>query len=853
MPVTSTIIKESFLGNGDASTPYTFTFTYDDGNDIKVLIDGVATTAFTHSGNDIRTDVAVPNTSTVTIYRETPKIQTQPFPSNTTPAAEDVRAGFDKLTLIAQEQQEQLDRSVKSSIDTPFVNSSTLGLDSTGNFVSRTAAEESTHLGIGASVAAAQVFAHTAEEQAGFAHDERVLAEAAATAATAAQSLSSATLLDLSTRSFPKVRIAAEVLGTISSDVTLTFPGGGSITFKASARPYTEPNSINAEGTPLAVNYLGDIVDAVNGNAIDFDSGVKHGLDPILTVSNYTPIPDWTAEFPVINGVLNTTHVDLTYYGAEDVTFTVPSPFVVIDGADLKPPANLPFSRGNTFAAPTFTSDPSDNANRVATTAVLQTMLDAGKSIRIPDGVYRLNPLTIKYKGTVIQGESIGGVWLDFSNIPADGRAFTLYEDPGDLTNRMPGGANTSNNYGTLADVFVTGPGKATTSVGFWTMPASESPTDPTTGWQGDAITFRNCWFQNFGIGMHWNNPNKYFLENCLFKSCTTGLRMDRAGTATNNTLLLHHVHVTACDTGIHGIGADAMITLGDASAVGILILQAGGRLQITSGQLEGCQTVLDMTDATASISHSSLLSTKDHIPIVARDKSVVKVEDLKVIFSGVAPIDTPLVHLVDSNCSAWGAASYSQLKFSDYRGNDYQVLLWDGSRTMLNAFPVKASGSNAPSLDEDSRGLIWQTIDGPSDQGDDIKTLINSGITTLESNDPYVQMSLTRPNHLTVTRTGTGNNPQTINGVERYVLQGGSLIKALTVRLPRSDVAGVALNNTHVVTIVDTDRNASANNITFESHPSDPASPPIVGSDTLNVNGGCATFLCDGVKWYRL
>jgi hypothetical protein len=148
-----------------------------------VLIDGVATTAFTHSGNDIRTDVAVPNTSTVTIYRETPKIQTQPFPSNTTPAAEDVRAGFDKLTLIAQEQQEQLDRSIKSAIDTPFVNSSTIGLDSTGNFVSRTASEEATHLGIGASVAAAKVFADSAEEQSGFAHDERVLAEAAAAAA----------------------------------------------------------------------------------------------------------------------------------------------------------------------------------------------------------------------------------------------------------------------------------------------------------------------------------------------------------------------------------------------------------------------------------------------------------------------------------------------------------------------------------------------------------------------------------------------------------------------------------------------------------------------------------------------
>jgi hypothetical protein len=104
------------------------------------------------------------------------------------------------------------------------------------------------------------------------------------------------------------------------------------------------------------------------------------------------------------------------------------------------------------------------------------------------------------------------------------------------------------------------------------------------------------------------------------------------------------------------------------------------------------------------------------------------------------------------------------------------------------------------------------------------------------------------------VTRTGTGNNPQSINGIERYVLQGGSDLKALTVRLPLISVSGASTNNSHVVTIIDTGDNASVNTITFESHPTDTtAGRTITGGNTLTVDGGNATFMTNGTGWFRL
>ena len=190
MPVTTIIRSVTYSGNGSTSTPYTVTFPYDAAADVKLLIDGVASTAFTLSGDELRTDEAVDAGSSLVIYRDTPLTQEQTFPSNTTPAAENVRAAVDKLTLIAQERNEEIGRSIKPPIGSSFANNTTLGVDASGNPVARTAEEESTHLGIGASVtaaaasaAAAQASAITAEEQSSLANLEAVAAAASAVSA----------------------------------------------------------------------------------------------------------------------------------------------------------------------------------------------------------------------------------------------------------------------------------------------------------------------------------------------------------------------------------------------------------------------------------------------------------------------------------------------------------------------------------------------------------------------------------------------------------------------------------------------------------------------------------------------
>lgn len=172
MPVTTIIRSVTYSGNGSTSTPYTVTFPYDDADDVKLLIDGVASTAFTLSGDELRTDEAVDAGSSLVIYRDTPITQEQTFPSNTTPAAENVRAAVDKLTLIAQEQEEEIDRSIKTPIGTSFLSGTTLGVDASGDPVARTPLEQNAHQGItgkeeaAASAAAAAKSAENAAESA---------------------------------------------------------------------------------------------------------------------------------------------------------------------------------------------------------------------------------------------------------------------------------------------------------------------------------------------------------------------------------------------------------------------------------------------------------------------------------------------------------------------------------------------------------------------------------------------------------------------------------------------------------------------------------------------------------------
>lgn len=347
MPVTVTETVATYAGNESTTTPYPITIPRDRDEDLKLKVNGVDNTNFTISPDGFRTGLAYASTVALVLYRETPRTQIQPFPPNTTPAAEDIREGLDKLTMVVQEVDEAFSRTLKTEIGAPFVNDSTLGIDVNGTPVSRTLQEQVDYLTIGPQVAAAETAATTATSSA----SEAVVAK---DEAVSAQELSASTLLDLATRSFPRVRLSGLAFGdNITTDVTISFSGGGSITFKNSARPYSEPNAINAVGA-TAKELIPDIVAVLNGNVIDYDSSYEYGIDPSTTVSNYTPIIGWGAEYPQFVPTTSNQVADLIYYGGGDTTFSVPSPFIILGRAELEPPASLPFiNSANTVELPT--------------------------------------------------------------------------------------------------------------------------------------------------------------------------------------------------------------------------------------------------------------------------------------------------------------------------------------------------------------------------------------------------------------------------------------------------------------------------------------------------------------------
>lgn len=101
--ITSTIILETFDGNGSTVTPYPIAIQRERDEDLFVMVDGEPIEDFTIAEDGMRTGDAVAPGTEVVIYRSTPQTQTNPFPANTTPAPEDVRAALNKLTLIVQE------------------------------------------------------------------------------------------------------------------------------------------------------------------------------------------------------------------------------------------------------------------------------------------------------------------------------------------------------------------------------------------------------------------------------------------------------------------------------------------------------------------------------------------------------------------------------------------------------------------------------------------------------------------------------------------------------------------------------------------------------------------------------
>jgi len=138
--------------------------------------------------NKVSTGVELTSTvasgAAISVYRETSLTQNKDFQTAGRMPATEVAEGFDRQILINQEVK---DRSTFLPPNTTTQNkiNTTVGFDANGDPILRSATQESTHLNI-PTLSQVQGFANTAEQQAGYANQERVLAEAAAVSAQSA-------------------------------------------------------------------------------------------------------------------------------------------------------------------------------------------------------------------------------------------------------------------------------------------------------------------------------------------------------------------------------------------------------------------------------------------------------------------------------------------------------------------------------------------------------------------------------------------------------------------------------------------------------------------------------------------
>lgn len=346
----------SYDGNGSTVTAYPFLFKVLDASHVKLYLDGVlsndaitVTGVGDDAGVEVTTSVAYASGVRVTLLREVPFSQETDLVEGGRLREESLEDALDYGVMQAQQLKEELGRTVQvapggAGSTLPSATNSTIGQDANGDLVSRTAVEQAAHLGLGTAVTEAAASAAAAATSETNAATSETNAAASEVAAEASNVNASAALLDLASKSFPTTQIGKKSgEPNITSDVTINFPGGGSLTLKASERPYAEPNAINANN--VDVQYLiPDIINIINGDVTDYDTSVEHGLGiGSTTVSNFTPIPGWGAKLATDGGSNLTGLADLTYYGSEQTTFTVPLPLEVKANADLAPPEDLPF------------------------------------------------------------------------------------------------------------------------------------------------------------------------------------------------------------------------------------------------------------------------------------------------------------------------------------------------------------------------------------------------------------------------------------------------------------------------------------------------------------------------------
>lgn len=366
----------SYNGNGATNVAYSFPFKVLADSHVKLYVDGVLSTdtitvtgAGNNAGVEVFTSVAYASDKQVTLRREVPFSQETDLVEGGRLREESLEDALDYGVMQAQQIREQLSRAIQvapgnTASILPEGADATIGQDANGDLISRSVSEQVTHLGIEPSVssavasaaaaAASETASATSETNAATSETNAATsATNSATSAAAAEASNvnaSATLGDLSSKSFPVFRVAKKFLQpNLSSDFTMNFPGGGSLTLKKSERPYTEPNAANANYDADINDFIGDIINIINGDVRDYDTQADSGLSgwtetggAITTVSNATPITGWSAKLATDGGEELSSVIDLTYYGSDTAPLTVPLP-LEIRASTGSSPAELPY------------------------------------------------------------------------------------------------------------------------------------------------------------------------------------------------------------------------------------------------------------------------------------------------------------------------------------------------------------------------------------------------------------------------------------------------------------------------------------------------------------------------------
>jgi hypothetical protein len=183
MPVTEQYTPKYYTGDG-AKQIFDVPDLWFEQSEVKVEVAGVLTGWTREAGQGVRLATAPASGASVVIYRITSLTQDKDFQTAGRMPATEVAEGFDRQILINQEVK---DRSTFLPPNTTTQNkiNTTVGFDADGNPILRSANQQSTFLGL-ANLSQMQSYSNTAEEQAGYANQERVLAEAAAASAQSA-------------------------------------------------------------------------------------------------------------------------------------------------------------------------------------------------------------------------------------------------------------------------------------------------------------------------------------------------------------------------------------------------------------------------------------------------------------------------------------------------------------------------------------------------------------------------------------------------------------------------------------------------------------------------------------------